>query len=572
MKKKKVYEMDCIPFHVRFSNPKSYKKSKTPVRALITPLDAHGKKITKRQLFGIDSDYPVEKPVRGKSKQDIIKNIFPNAAQELITAMREKHLLPDSEAAPSAHASPDLAAIGQEFQDTFFLRHANRDNWSEGTVRDYKRKYQKVLQALTGIFPEQLTDDMYQCVQECLARNSFPPEEQEKAKSWKYGDSVSSTGQKQLHLLHLLIADLQSASEYHIPARAFAYKGNPSQQEQLLAKLSEARSFLPQEMLQLSQMAGLPTQAKLLFDCGERISENGGLLWHSFHAIDSSQGSLYYIDITGQLENNCKRKEYTKTEAGYRSIPVSQELGKALMSEYLTCKGIQEDADLRLMCVLPESQTAESQKKDIINYMESLTKAIPAFLRSPEILQSQRARRVYQFDEEAQDQGLNDALTNHALRRNFNTWEHCSSGMGTLEISIQMGHAPEKGMMKSKRSRKTPDELRKMCLQKYVSGTDVYPAHSLCYHTDGPYTEMEVAACMLELTLASGTSADLTIEDTEPGNLIRLLNSPLDVTLLHQEERRGVDYDFALLAARSKQEIRKIRRPFAVALGQDVKK
>ncbi len=125
------------------------------------------------------------------------------------------------------------------------------------------------------------------------------------------------------------------------------------------------------------------------------------------------------------------------------------------MSEYLTCKEIREDADLRLMCVHPKSQTEADQEKDIINYMESITKTIPAFLRSPEILQSQQARRVYQFDTKAQDQGLNNAL---------------------------------------------------------------------------------------------------------------------NVTLLHQDEHRGVDYDYALLAAGSQQEIREIRRLFAVEFDKDVKK
>ncbi len=92
------------------------------------------------------------------------------------------------------------------------------------------------------------------------------------------------------------------------------------------------------------------------------------------------------------------------------------------------------------------------------------------------------------------------------------------------------------------------------------------------YRTNGPYTEMEVLACGVELTLDPGEAIELTVEDTEPGNLIRLLNGPLIVTLLYQEEYRGVNYDFALLAARSKQEIRGIRRPFAVELGKDLKK
>ncbi len=563
MKKKAVYAFGNILFHIRFSNPQNYKKSNTPVRALITPIDLQGNEISKRQLYGTDSNRPVEKPVRGKSKSDIIRNIFPDAAQELITAMREKHLLQEFESEQSVSSNPDLATIGRDFEETFFARHTNRDHWSKGTVYAYKSKYKEVLQSLNGVFPEQLTDDLYKRTQEILARNSFKEKDREKAQLWKYGDAVPDKAQTQMHLLHLLIEDLQCMSEYRIPARAISYNGKHSQREQLFHKLSEARSFLPKEIYNLSQLSGLPPQAQLLIDCGERISENGGLLWHSFHTIDTSQGTLYYIDITGQLENDRKRKEYPKTEAGYRPIPVSQELGQVLMQNYLSCKETNQAADLCLMCVRPESQTKADQEKDSMAYMELIKKIIPAFLRSPEILQTQKVRRVYRFDEKAQNEKLHDNLTCHALRRHFNTWEHCSSGMNMPEIYSQMGHTPENSPQKSKRSRKTPDELRKMCLQKYVSGTDVYPAHPLHYRTDSSYTEMEVPACGLELTLAPGESIELIVEDTEPGNQIRLLNHMLHVTLLHQDERHGVDYEYALLTAKSKQEIQEIRRPFA---------
>lgn len=57
--------------------------------------------------------------------------------------------------------------------------------------------------------------------------------------------------------------------------------------------------------------------------------------------------------------------------------------------------------------------------------------------------------------------------------------------------------------------------------------------------------------------MAPGESIELIVEDTEPGNQIRLLNHMLHVTLLHQDERHGVDYEYALLAANQSKRFKK---------------
>ena len=568
MKNSVVREHNGVSFHIRFSSPSAYKKSKTPMRALVTPLDEDGKPITKQQLFGTPSDYPVETPIRGKSRNDILQNLFPDAADHLITTMYEKGLLENSrQSGPVSDEDPDLAEIGQQHMDAFFARYKNTEKWCDSTVRKYKTCYKNVLDALQGIRPEQMTNDIYRSVQEGMFYHSTTSEDQKKRFSWKYGDAVSSTLQIQMRLLYLLVTDLQNEG-YSIPAYAVPYAGKKLHSDLVLMRLSAPRSFLPSEMMQLVQLPALPVQGILLQNCGLRINENSGLLWHSLHKLSTSQGIQYYLDITGQISDKI-RTEYTKTNSGYRSIPVSQELGEVLAQAYAKYKEKCAEADNRLMCSAPVSQTAKAIIQDVKRYTQILEETVPAFLRSPAVMRTQKKRRVYTLDRDEQDATLEANATCHALRRNFNTWLYCFSGLDIPEIYSQMGHEPERIARNVRSSRKTEDELRRMCLMKYVSGTDIYPSHPLWYAADGDYCEMEVPACGLDLALAPGASIELTVEDTEPGNRISLHHEGLLSELLHQDTCHHPDVSFALLPSRKNQNILSVSHPFAADSNQE---
>ena len=58
----------------------------------------------------------------------------------------------------------------------------------------------------------------------------------------------------------------------------------------------------------------------------------------------------------------------------------------------------------------------------------------------------------------------------------------------------------------------------------------------------------EVPACEVVLTLPPGADVELTVEDTEPGNVTHIEGEELNIRHLRRDERRDVHYTYALLA------------------------
>ena len=68
----KTVDYGGVSFRARTAYPRGRKASKAPCRALISPINPEtGDVITKRQLFGVESDCPVDKPVYGANPADI---------------------------------------------------------------------------------------------------------------------------------------------------------------------------------------------------------------------------------------------------------------------------------------------------------------------------------------------------------------------------------------------------------------------------------------------------------------------------------------------------------------------
>src|SRR5699024_2726637 len=105
---------------------------------------------------------------------------------------------------------------------------------------------------------------------------------------------------------------------------------------------------------------------------------------------------------------------------------------------------------------------------------------ISKLFQGPLFFEALKSERVYTFNEIAQNTELKSMLTPHALRRNFCSWLYCKSGLNSPEIYRQMGHA-DKNRPKRTATGLTPEELRLMCLHKYVSPTLYHPANPLRY-------------------------------------------------------------------------------------------
>uniref|UniRef100_UPI00374EF3F7 hypothetical protein n=1 Tax=Candidatus Allofournierella merdipullorum TaxID=2838595 RepID=UPI00374EF3F7 len=292
---------------------------------------------------------------------------------------------------------------------------------------------------------------------------------------------------------------------------------------------------------------------------GLRIGECTGLLFDSLRWLDTSQGRMYYLDISGQVDDEGKRTELPKTKDSYRAVPLSRELGEALVRYRQEMEAKYGDISLRLMCGQPDENGFDDSPAKAAAWETQVRARISTLLRKSSAFQAIAANRVYLFDKQAQDAELYSQLFAHSCRRHSCTELYCFSGLNSSEIHRRMGHA-YKSLAPQKATGLTPTELRLMCLEKHVSHTFYHPANPLRYDAGGPIRGTEVPACCVELTLMPGESIELTVEDTEPGTVTRISGEELTIQKLRQDECRNVTYDYGLRASEEVSAIVKKRK------------
>lgn len=540
----KEFRSHNADFRLRYAWPKAYANTNTPCRGCLDPLDPlTGKPLSKHFLYGTDSNQPVHYMIYGKDPWDIWYNHLEAAVAHLAMLMAQQGLIANSSTHIDDPANTaKLDVLARNFKDTFFMLH--RNEWKARTVDEYQRQYDVLLKELGDFSVSNLDNTAYRNLQETICHNAVA--NARKLDAWMYGDEPPSSARKRMSLLYELIQDLKQVEGIPIPAVPTRYNSKPSRQQQLLDRIDSARS-LPESLLRSAcAQPPLQGQAGLMIDAGLRISEDAGLLFDSLRAIDTSQGTLYYVEITGQLSPSGKRTEITKTDSSYRTVPISYELAQDLVRYRQKLEETHGDLSLRLLCGQGEEDGFNDSPAKAAAWQERISKLVPQLLRQKDFSRALASARAYCFSQKAQDIALRDRSTCHALRRNFCTWLYCQSGLDTAEIYRQMGHSY--GPLQKKAAGLTPEELRRMCLRKYVSPTLYHSANPLRYSVDGAQRMTEVPACEVILTLPTGTSIELTVEDSEPGNVIQITGEGLNVQLLLKDERHDMQYTYALLA------------------------
>lgn len=536
-----------VSFRIGYSWPAADAHKAAPCRARVNPLNRMtGRPLTKRELYGKDSDQPVNYTIHGKDPSDIYNNQREAAARYLFACMEERGLL-DSTPAENPAKAADLAALARDFKDVFFSIHSRE--WKSRTVEEYRRQFNVLLEEMSGFCVGKFDNEAYRQLQEKICLNAL--KNARKMDTWKYGDEPPSSARKRLSLLYELIQDLKQVEGAPIPAIAVRYNGKPSRQQLLLDRTDSVRS-LPDALLRaVCTQTPLQGQTELMADTGLRISEAAGLLWGDIRTIETSQGKLYYLAVSGQLQPGGKRTEITKTGAAYRAIPLSPQLAEWLLERRQKLESACGDLSLRLMCGEAAADEYIDDAAKAVKWQNTVSEEVPLLLRSDPFIKALDAERPYLFDREAQEKELLSKLTCHALRRNYNTWLYCFSGLDTPEIYRLMGHADTK-QPRQTATGQTPKELELMCLRQYVSDTLYHKANTLRYLADDPIRATEVPACEIVLTLAPGTSIELIVEDTEPGTVTRMEGDGLHIEQIRKEEQREVKYTYGLLADKEK--------------------
>lgn len=506
MKKKNHtrYVQDGIHFVIRYAR---YQKTQT--RALLTPLDPrNGQPITKRQLYGVDSDRPVEATLYGSTRDNIYDNQVPGRAADLISDMYSAGIIKE---AAEYH---DMYALAVQYEHDIMTYYQHVRRWRDSTARGYRQQYRLMLPLLRGIQAENFDQAAYQAICDKILQTA--------ATTRRYAPidtkDVASSGQTRVFLLGLLMVYLQGIEGIDIPATPQAQLAKDSNRKRLLLQLDMAREYPADIIAAFCRSLSADSPADhliigILMDTGLRIAEALGLLFGSIQQITGAQGAQYYLMVTGQIDGAGKRTNLVKKKASYRYVPLSLELGKLLWQRRTALARFDTRIDKRLFL----SQVVEGKvvdDPDVVQQMQRrVADALRTYLVDTHAFDRLVELRPYTFDRSLQDQQLKGNMSHHSLRRNFCTDLYANGGWLQYQIDRQMGHdngIPARGL--------TQQELYDLCLRKQVVTTPFHDQQPLNV-TPGE-TNPTVPVTRLRISIPPHTSVTVAWSDPTPGNVV----------------------------------------------------
>ncbi|MEG1873012.1 MAG: hypothetical protein RR194_03105, partial [Ruthenibacterium sp.] len=470
--------------------------------------------------------------------QDIYHNKLPQVAASILAQMKERGLLPREESA----VLNDLSDLAKMHEDDFFHYYAATGRCNAETLCEYRGQYKLMLATLPHVEAETLTQDVYLALQYSVCETALSTARN--MQSWKPGDAAPPSAQKRLYLLYRLLDYLKHVENCPMPLIPCPYQGRVTNTQQLLELMEDVRIY-PDRLL--AAFSGLCAQASepanlllaVMLDTGLRLGEALGLLWGSLCCIDGSQGPLYYLQVTGQMDTGTHlRKELTKTESGYRTVPLSSEIGARLATRKAELAHRCGDVDLVLMLAREQGGVLLQTAQVAAQCETALSALFRAGVKQSDALSILKARRPFLFNATEQDAALERSMTLHSMRRNSCTQLHTEGGLVSAEIDLQMGHVSQKKKRTAAAARgaKTQQEQYTVCMQKKVSKTPFRGQETLCYtvHSGARQRQTEVPACRIQLTLQPGDCAEIFIQSTEPHNKISYDAAAMEVTTLPQ--------------------------------------
>lgn len=512
MRKPAIWIHGPVSFMIEF--PVSDKKAAAgmPYYVSAIPLDSNGQKISKDQMMGNGSNQAYKIRIYGKNEHDILKNKFHQEAQKCIENLQAIGLL------TKALDAPDFKALAESQEEAFFKKYQRERDWSSGTVSNYKSCYKYLTLELGGLVIDEMTQMDYDDLLARVCRTAAARSREKQ--DWQPGQRLCTAASTEQNLLNYLIEHLEDIGLCTAHFNLSSNKGQGSRAEDLLNRVDDARSIPKENMNALKCRFSLDDPIILEVDAGTRLSETLGLLWASLHRISAG---LYYIEITGTLNDKSLRVETAKSDAAYRCVALSSEIGDALWKKRQSMEAaVGTDLSKRLMWGCVHNGKYHDDDTVMKKVKEHLTTDLEEFLRQNHILERTIRERAYTFDEARQNRRLSKMSTGHSLRRNFCTDQFSYSGLSESQIDEQIGHSVLESPGITRRGRKTDKELRIMCLKKQVTHTNFHDSQPLHYTAGGNYTKMEVSACGLELAIQKGQSIYLTIESQRMNNTLQL--------------------------------------------------
>lgn len=503
-----------ISFVARYDQPSKYAHTAKPYRGRIGVRVATRKKLlTKREFDGRPDDGTYEVTLRGTNPEDIYHNQIPTQATK-IAQMLPPHLTGQTYAKPLRQPLDKVLAEHMEdiFKE-FYPRIA------QSTYRHYTGQYQFLLAACAGVDAADLNSEAYAALQDRIIAAANDTRRKATVKG-----KPSSSAQTRLSLLCNAILYLKAryGSDF-IPVTPTVPKRKNPRSAEIMDLMDTARCFprASHEVLQeeLNENAGaISLSGSIEKDTGCRISEACGLVWSDLKKLYGSQGPMYFICISGQLDHDGKRTEIPKTVNAYRYLPLARRLGEILESRHHTAAGTLILADLLAEETGEPLDESPRAMKALRDRLEEYHKAL---FNMPAVREAFLADRAYIAPEKVipkavQDEHLIASLTSHLCRRNYCTELYCCGGVYEDFIRRMMGHELENKGEMARNHPLTEGELYSLALIHQTTSGVYRTGNTLQYSVDNEYSHAEIPVCRCQLLIPAGQKVRITVFSREP--------------------------------------------------------
>lgn len=519
------FELNGQEYAINYDRPKSRRSRAEPVRARINILGASGKKaLSKGDVYGDHRKTKLDYVVYGKSVPDIYNHKVPAAAAKLYAQLIDVGYIRQNTSSNFGDESGDLAAFLESHKEEFF--EINYLDVRPETRKAYKAQYDRMIPDCRGFVIDAMTDSDYKDLINHICTSAAQQSRGEK-KDWQVGEEASASGKKRLTILFTALRYFISCG-YSIPEPPEGYVGRPSREEEIMDLVDNARSFPISASNAMARAfdVTLPALFLLIFlqmDTEVRLSEVLALTWGNIIEIATTQGSLYALQITGQLSPTGVRTETLKTAAAYRTIPISVPLGTAFSEQKIKLSKRFGNIDNTMILAVPSADgttlisSPEVMKKQRREYLELCR----TFFDQVGLLDALKDKRAYVFDIDRQDRHLESMLTDHALRRNRITALYTRSGITMEEICHESGHAKKN----DRPTGASVDEIKLSCLKKFAAGTQIFPQGRLKCPVSGV---AEIPACHFVIEVPPRAEIMLRAFATEPDTVVRFVTPAED--------------------------------------------
>lgn len=474
-------------------------------------------RLKKKDLSDTNVQQTYKVHLTGKSVQDIRKNIFPDAAKKLIQLMNDRGFVTDKA------TYNDLYDLATEYIPDFIATNAPACHWNEQTQASYKNQMEYVRALLHDVSPSEMTSEDYYNIQLNIMRDAAKTSK--KHQDWKEGDTPPRSGETRTRLFYLFCWYLLYSGLCDFSFVPTLYGKEKDHRDDLLFRLARVRSFPDCIIAGIQKLFGEEYPMQLLLACGLRLREACGLLWGNISVMSTSQGPVYLLHITGQLNVDGYYIDRGKTLAAHRSIAIPTWLGKKIAEKRAELEDLMgENLTYQPMCGYVENGHYFSSPEYRRTYVRNWEKNISDYLRqkeNAELVRCEYKKNLIPVDEKQKityEQCLYDSLTAHALRRHYNTSLYAHGGLTVKNIYSEMGHSARHLEALSISCGLTPQEEKQLAL-KHLQNE---PGFIMAYDADGDISQCEVNTCEMTLRIPAGHTAILNVTPQEPWPVLEL--------------------------------------------------